>query len=307
MWFRNLQIYRLLTPFQYDPETLHERLSERIARGCGGQEMATIGWQPPLGRGSELLTHGAGGCIMICARREERVLPAAVVRELLDDRVAQVEEAEARKVRRREREEMKDELLFDLVPRAFTKSSALYAYIDTRENWLVVDAASSKRAEELVSLLRETLGTLPVKPLEVATAPAAIMTAWLTGAASAPAYEIGDECELRDTVEEGGIIRCKRQDLEGDEVRAHIEAGKQVAKLALNWQERLSFVLQDDLSIKRLKFLDLVQEEAANADAADAATRFDVDFSLMSLELRRLIEGLVESFGGLAEEERPAA
>lgn len=307
MWFRNLQIYRLLTPFQHDPETLHELLSERAARGCGGQEMATLGWQPPLGRGSELLTHAAGSCIMICARREERVLPAAVVRELLDERVAQIEEAEARKVRRREREEIKDELVYDLMPRAFTKSSALYAYIDTRENWLVVDAASAKRAEELVSLLRETLGTLPAKPLEVASAPASVMTSWLTGTASAPAYEIQDECELRDTVEEGGIIRCKRQDLEGSEVRAHIEAGKQVVKLALGWQERLAFVLSDDLSVKRLKFLDLIQEEAANAEAGDAATRFDVDFSLMTLELRRLLGDLVETFGGLADETRSAA
>lgn len=307
MWFRNLQIYRLLSPFQHDPESLHELLSERIARGCAGQEMSAIGWQSPLGRASEQLTHAAGGCIMVCARREEKVLPAAVVRELLDDRVAQIEEAEARKVRRREREEMKDELMFDLLPRAFTKSSAIYAYIDTRENWLVVDASSNKRAEELVSLLRETLGTLPVRPLEVASAPASVMTGWLSGATSGPAWEIQDECELRDTVEEGGIIRCKRQDLEGDEVRTHLEAGKQVVKLALTWNQRLAFVLSDDLSIKRLKFLDMILEEAASAESEDAATRFDVDFSLMSLELGRFIADLVETFGGIVEEQRSAA
>lgn len=301
MWFKNLQIFRLLTPFEFSPEALHEQLMARAAKSCGSLEPASIGWQPPLGRGAELLTHAANGCIMICARREERLLPASVVREMLDEKVASIEETEGRKVRRKEREEIKDELIHDLLPRAFVKSSHHYAYIDTEANWLVVDAASAKRAEELVSLLRETLGTLPAKPLEVAQAPAYVMTAWLNGSLSSAEFLVQDECELRDTVEEGGIIRCKQQDLEGEELRIHLEAGKQVVRLALEWGERLGFVLCDDLSIKRLKFLDLILEEAASAEAEDAATRFDVDFALMSLELRRFIARLVETFGGLAE------
>lgn len=302
MWFKNLQIFRLLTPFEMSPETLHEQLLVRAAKSCGSLEPTSFGWQPPLGRGAELLTHAVNGCIMICARREERLLPSSVVRELLDEKVVSIEEAEGRKVRRKEREEIKDELIHDLLPRAFVKSSHHYAYIDTEQNWLVVDASSSKRAEELVSLLRETLGTLPAKPLEVAQSPASIMTAWLNGSLPSAEFLVQDECELRDTVEEGGIIRCKRQDLEGDELRIHLEAGKQVVKLALEWGERLGFVLCDDMSIKRLKFLDLILEEAASAEAEDAATRFDVDFALMSLELRRFIAHLVETFGGLAEE-----
>lgn len=302
MWFKNLQIFRLLTPFELTPEALHEQLLARAAKSCGSLEPASFGWQAPLGRGSELLTHAANGCIMICARREERLLPASVVRELLDEKVASIEEAEARKVRRKEREEIKDELIFDLLPRAFVKSSQHYAYIDTEANWLVVDASSAKRAEELVSLLRETLGSLPAKPLEVVQAPAAVMTAWLNGSLSPTEFLIQDECELRDTVEEGGIIRCKRQDLEGDELRTHLEAGKQAVKLALEWGEHLGFVLCDDLSVKRLKFLDLILEEAAAAEAEDAATRFDVDFALMSLELRRFIARLVDICGGVAEE-----
>lgn len=239
---------------------------------------------------------------MICARREERVLPAAVVRELLEDKVAEIEESEGRKIRRKEQDELKDELILDLLPRAFIKSSRSYAYIDTKNQWLVVDAASSKKAEELVTLLRETLGTLPAKPFEVNQSPAALMTAWVSGAESTAAFQIQDECELRDTAEEGGIISCRRQDLEGEEIRAHLQAGKQVVKLALEWGERLGFVLSDDFSIKRLKFLDIILEEAATAESEDAATRFDVDFSLMSLELQRFIADLLETFGGLAEE-----
>ncbi|MCW8889789.1 MAG: recombination-associated protein RdgC, partial [Sedimenticola sp.] len=249
MWFKNLHLFKLLTPFEYTPEALHEQLLERSARGCGTLELSTLGWQPPLGRGAELLTHAVGKCTMICARREERVLPASVVRELLADKVAEIEESEGRKVRRKEQEEIKDELMQDLLPRAFIKSSRQFAYIDAKNQWLVIDAASSKRAEELVSLLRETLGTLPARHFEVNDAPASIMTAWVSGKASSTDFLIQDECELRDTVEEGGIIRCRRQDLEGDEIRTHLEAGKQVVKLALEWGDRLGFVLSDDFSI----------------------------------------------------------
>jgi len=302
MWFKNLQIYRLTKSFDLSPEALHEALREREARQCGSLEMSTIGWDKPLGRGAELLTHAVGSCIMICARREEKVLPAAVVKEHLMEKVEAIEEAEARKVRRREQAEIKDEILLDLLPKAFVKSATTYAYIDTKNGWLVVDAASAKRAEELITLLRETLGTFPLKPLEVAQAPASVMTAWLRGEAVQADFEIQDECELRDTVEEGGIVRCRRQDLLGEEIHTHLEAGKQVVRLAVEWHERLAMVLTEELAIKRLKFLDVIQEEAAEAEADDAAARFDVDFALMTLELGRFIPRLIEVFGGVAEE-----
>lgn len=303
MWFKNLQLYHLSKPFELSAEELHEQLLERASRECGTLEMSVLGWHPPLGRHGSQLTHGVGQCIMICIRKEEKVIPSSVVRDLLDEKVAFIEEQEGRKVRRREKEELKDELMTDLLPRAFIKSSLTYAYIDTQDHWLVVDATSPARAEELISLLRETLGSLPLKPLEVAVSPAAVMTSWLSGVVPPSDYQVQDECELRDPVEEGAIVRCRRQNLEGEEIHAHLEAGKQVVRLAVEWNERLAFVMADDLSVKRLKFLDVVQEEAAEAEAEDAATRFDVDFALMSLELRACIARLVETYGGQAEAE----
>jgi recombination associated protein RdgC len=237
---------------------------------------------------------------MVCARKDEKVLPAAVVREVLADRVAEIEEAEDRKVRRREQGEMRDEIMQDLLPKAFSKSALTYAYIDTKNEWLVVDAASPKRAEELISLMRETLGSFQVRPVQVNLSPAAVMTAWLSGHPS-DEFLLQDECELRDPVEEGAIVRCRRQDLEGDEITTHLKAGKQVVRLSLNWGERLSFVFTEDMSVKRLKFLDVIQEQAAEAEAEDAATRFDVDFSLMTLELERFLPHLFEAVGGIAE------
>jgi recombination associated protein RdgC len=301
MWFKNLQIYRLTEPFTLTPEGLHEALQQRPARECGKLESETLGWAPPLGRQGQLLTHAGGGCIMICAGRNEKLMPAAVVREQLAQKVEAIEEREQRKVGRKEQLDLRDQLMVDLLPQAFTKSTQTYAYIDTKGGWLLVDAASSKRAEALTSLLRETLGTLPLVPLDTNQSPTTIMTGWLQGRLPAREFRILDQCELREPVEEGGIVRCRRQSLSGSEIQAHLDAGKQAVQLALEWDERIAFVLGEDLALKRLKFLDIIQEEAADTEAEDAAARFDVDFTLMSLELGRLVPKLVDAFGGLAQ------
>ena len=302
MWFRNLQLYHLQQAFDLNPEELHEKLEPQSARECGSMEPSTYGWVKPLGRNSSQLTHATNGCIMLCTRSEEKILPASVIREKLAQKVEEIEEAESRKVRRREKEELKDILMQQLLPQAFTKSSLTYAYIDTKGRWLLVDASSPKKAEELINLLRESLGSLRVKPLVPAQSPTAVMTSWLAERAPQDGFVVVDECELRDPMDEGGIIRCRRQDLMGDEIAPNLKAGKQVVRLALEWAERISFVLCEDLSIKRLGFMDMIQEEAAEVAAEDDSARFDADFTIMSLELGRFIPALLEQFGGLEKE-----
>ena len=302
MWFKNLQVYRFTKPFDLSPEDLHQALEGKRSRECGSFEPSTEGWFPPLGRNAPLMVHTVGDCTMICARREQKVLPSAVVNEALDDKIDAIEEEEGRTVRRRERNEIKDEILQQMLPQAFSRSTLTFAYIDTAGGWLVVDAASTKRGEELTSLLRETLGSLSVKPIETNVSPVSVMTAWLGGEAPAEGFIVLDECEMRDMVEDGGIVRCRRQDLDGEEIKSHLDAGKQVVKLAVEVKERLSFVIAEDLTIKRLKFLDMVQEEAAESEADDEAARFDVDFALMSLELGRFIPAYLALFGGIPSE-----
>jgi recombination associated protein RdgC len=302
MWFKNLQLYHLQQSFDLNPEELHEKLEPQSARECGSMEPSTYGWERPLGRQGTLLTHGANGHIMLCARSEEKILPATVIREKLAQKVEEIEQAEARKVRRREKEELKDILIQQLLPQAFTKSSLTYAYIDPKGRWLVVDASSAKKAEELINLLRDSLGSLKVKPVIAAQSPAAVMTSWLADQAPQDGFVVADECELRDPMDEGGIIRCRRQDLMGDEIAPHLKAGKQVVRLALEWAERITFVLCEDLSIKRLGFMDMIQEEAAEVAAEDDSARFDADFAIMSLELGRFMPALLKQFGGMEKD-----
>jgi recombination associated protein RdgC len=300
MWFKNLSLYRFTQPFTLDPEALDARLARHAFRPVGGLEPSFTGWVPPLGHEGSQRVHAAGGFVMVCACREERIMPAAAVRQELESRAREIEAREGRRVRGRQRAEMKDQVIFEMLPRAFTRSALSFAYLDPRGGWLVVDAGSTRKAEEVTGLLRDSLGSLHVVPLTTATAPSLVMTGWLTTGDIPTGLSIEDECDLLDPGEERGTVRVRRQDLASDEIRAHLEAGKRVTRLALTFEDRLSFVLDEGLSVKRLRFLDVVQDTAREVEAETAAERFDADFSVMSLELARFLPRLVEAFGGEA-------
>ncbi|MCB1924174.1 MAG: recombination-associated protein RdgC [Gammaproteobacteria bacterium] len=300
MWFRNLQLYRLIETFEHTPESLHQALSERTFKPCAGLDTYSMGWVAPAGREAIELVHASNGRLMICMRREERILPSTVVREHVEEKAEAIAQAESRPVGRKEKQRLKDEVLVDLLPRAFTRSSHLFAYIDPAAGWVVVDSGTAKKAEDLLSALRETLGSLRVRPLAVANSPAMVMTRWVENT-PADGFALGDECELKEPVDNGGVMRGRRIDLASAEVKSHLDAGMQVAKLAVDWQERIGCLLCDDLGIRRLRFLDLVMQEAADIEADDALARFDADFALMGMELARFIPAVVEAFGGLDE------
>lgn len=296
MWFKNLAIYRFTEPFTLSPEALEQKLQQQPFQPCGGHDEFSFGWTSPLGKASDALVHANNGFMMICAKKEEKVIPTSVINEMLQEKISEIEEREARKLPGKERTRVKDELIFELLPRAFSFSRKTYAYIDSQGGWIVVDAASPKKAEDVLSLLRKCLGSLPVVPIGASLKPASVMTHWLLHHDAPKDVLIEDECELRSPEEEGAIIRCKRHDLALPEIKNHLDNGKQVIKLALSWAERLSFVLDENLAVKRLKFLDLIQEQAADVEAFDDVEQFDADFSIMSAELAQFFPRLLELF-----------
>ncbi len=294
MWFKNLVLYRLPAPFRQTPEQLADALAGQAFRPCGGLEPFSQGFSPPLGRLGSALVHSANGCTLVCVRREERLLPPAVVREEVEERVARIETMEARNVRAKERRRLRDEVTFELMPRAFTRSSHTLAYLQHREGWLVVDAVSEKKAEELLVLLGHAVQGLRVEPFEPEHSPAALMTRWLDGERLPSGFTLGDQCELRDPAQEGALVRCQRQDLTAAEVRAHLKAGKVAHQVALAFDERVSFVLAADLTLRRLRFLAV--DELDDRDEADPLARLDANFAFMTVELGRLLPALSKVF-----------
>ncbi|HCK82227.1 MAG TPA: recombination-associated protein RdgC [Candidatus Competibacter sp.] len=300
MWFRNLTLFRLIEPFDPRIETMAARLGPFAFQPCPSYQPSSAGWVPPLGRKAVDLVHAVAGKALLCLRTEEKVLPASVLNQAVAERLAAIEDQRGRTARRREKQELRDELLQELLPRALTRSRHGYLYLDLAGGWLVVDSASPRGVEEITGLLRKSLDSLPVAPPKVQRSAAAVMTAWLAEGRAPAGFSLGDSCELREMQEAGGVVRCRGQDLTGDEISAHLAAGKQVVKLGLIWSGRIAFVLDEALIVRRLRFLDVVRE-SLRADKTDSPEAvFDAEFALMAGELALLLPQLLEAFGGEA-------
>ena len=302
MWFKNLRIYRLTDSVNHTPEELNEALAKFEFKPCGNLDPVKYGWTPPLGRDGSEYVHAANGYIMICAKRQEKVLPGSIVKEELDEKVAALSADEARFVGRAEKQNLKEEIIFSLMPRAFVKSSYDFAYIDTKNQLIVVNTSSANRAEELLSALREALGSLKAVPLTPLKAPRDVLTDWLTGGGDIPDdIEVGEECELT-SLDEGRSVKFKHQDLWIDEVGRHIGSGLQVAKLAVTWKDAIECLVDDQFCFKRIKYGNEITEQAADHDHGTEVDQFDIEFSIMTLELSAFISAMSDAFGGVETE-----
>ena len=234
---------------------------------------------------------------MLCARKQEKILPPAAINEMVEEKVADFEQVQARTIYRKEKRTIKEDVIHTLLPRALTRSFLTYAYIDPKQKLLIIDTASNNKAEEFLEHLRATLGGLPIVPLKCHGDAGNIMTHWLKEK-TPDGFELDNECELQNPRESKNIIRCKNQELESAEISSHLKAGKHVVQLALVWRDAIRLILTNDFSIKRVRFEEIVQEQA-EAEASDRATQFDLDFAVMSLQLHQLIKELLEEFGGI--------
>ncbi|WP_419236430.1 recombination-associated protein RdgC [Serratia fonticola] len=301
LWFKNLMVYRLSRDVALTADEMEKQLSAFAFTPCGSQDMAKTGWVSPMGSHSDALTHAVNGQIMICARKEEKILPSPVLKQELQAKIEKLEGEQHRKLKKTEKDSLKDEVLHSLLPRAFSRFNQTYMWIDTVNDLIMVDAASAKRAEDMLALLRKSLGSLPVVPLTMESPIELTLTEWVRSGELPAGFIIQDEAELKAILEEGGVIRCKKQNLISDEIAVHIEAGKLVTKLAVDWQERIQLVLADDCSLKRLKFADTLRDQNDDIDREDFAQRFDADFILMTSELAALISNTIEALGGEAQ------
>lgn len=298
MFFRNLTLFRFSPAVADDLARLDDVLGEHRLRPCGPLEMFTKGFVPPVGRGEEAaLTHVVKHSTMVTVGGEDKLLPAAVINDELQRKVQKIAEEEGRKVGGRERKRIKEDLLTELLPRAFVRTSRLSAYVDRKHGWLVIDTSSRKSAENALTQMREALGSFPAVPLAPEEGPRVLMTDWLANGNLPAGLAFGDEVELRDPASNtGAIAKCRRQDLDAEEIKEHLRNGKQVFQLGLVFDNRMSFVLGEDLIVRKLKFLDVVLDEMGDSHQ-DAAAEADASFALLTLELERLLGKLEEWFG----------
>ncbi|KGD75147.1 recombination associated protein [Tatumella morbirosei] len=302
LWFKNMMVYRLSREIPLSADDMEKQLSACSFTPCGSQDQMKTGWVPPLNNQTDSLVHFSNGQMLLCARKEEKILPSPVIKQALEAKISRLEAEQQRKLKKTEKDSLKDEVIHSLLPRAFSRYSQTWLWIDTQHQLIMTDSASAKKSEDLLALLRKSLGSLPVVPLALETPVELTLTEWVRSGSLPAGFALLDEAELKSTLEEGGVIRCKKQALVSDEIAHHIEAGKRVTKLALDWQERLQFVVCDDGTLKRLKFSETLREQNDDIDREDQALRFDADFVLMTGELAAFTEALVAALGGEAQQ-----
>jgi len=295
MFFRNLTLFRF--PTSLDFTDLESQLGHARLKPVGPLEMSSRGFVSPFSsstadRDGEALSHRIGDAIWLTVGGEDRLLPGAVVNDLLARRLAEMEEKEGRKPGGRARKRLKDDLIHELLPRAFVRPSRTDVLVDLQHGLCIVDTSSRKSAESAVGEIRHALGSFPALPLNAEVAPRAVLTGWIAGDPLPEGMTLGDECELKDASDRGAIVKCQRHDLACDEIGKHLEAGKQVTRLALTLDDHVSFVLGEDLVVRKFKLLDGAVDQLESTERDDLRAELDARFALMSAEAKRLFSVL---------------
>ena len=286
MFFRNLTFFRF--PATHDFSQLDALLPEAVLKPVGPLELSSSGFVSPFGRGEEALSHRIGDAIWLSVGSENKILPGSVVNDLLAQKVAEIEEKEGRKLGGKARKRLKDDLLHELLPRAFVKSSRTDALLDLEHGFLAVDTSSRKTGEAVASEIRRALGSFPAIPPNAEVAPRNVLTGWIAGEALPDGLVLGEECELKDAMDGGAVVKAQNQELVSDEIAKHLEAGKQVTKLGLVLDDHVSFVLGEDLVVRKLKFLEGAVDQLESTERDDLRAELDARFALLSGEVRRL-------------------
>lgn len=294
MWFKNLLIYRL-AKIDGDAETLDAKLKEHALQPCGSFEMESRGWVPP--RVEDRFVHSLQRQWLIHFGVNQKLLPGSIVTQTAKERAAKLAEKQEHPVGRKQMRDIRERVLEELMPKALSSRRTLSAWIDPVNNWLVLDTSADKKADELLESLIGADVEIEARRLECRQSPAAQMTLWLSSGQVPAPFTIDQDLELKASGESRATVRYVNHPLEGREIREHIAGGKTATRLGMTWKNRVSFVLTDQLQVKRVAFLDMLKDETQDK-ADDAEEQFDIDFALMTGELAAMLADLVEALGG---------
>lgn len=304
MFFKNANVYQLHEAADLTAETLNDMLKADAAQPLGNADAKRHGWTPPASRNAELYLHEVQGHRLFSLLKQERILPPSVIKDAVDEQVDEIETNEGRKLTRKEKTAIKEQVTETLLPQAFVKTTKVFAWWDIKRQRITVNSPSRSVCEDLLDLLRETLGSLKVTPVSTQTLPVRSMTTWLGDKASRPAnLQLGDVITLKAKGDDG-VWRGRQIDPDSDEIQELLASGRQATELAMNINENVSFILNDGMTLKALRFGDKLIEEADHQDDGDDATaRLEGDFYLMANALAEAIDSLIAMMGGQTQRE----
>lgn len=299
MWFRNLKIYRLTAHWATQIDTMGEALKSHAFAGSDDLSATAQGWVTPR-ENDDRLAVPVQGQYLLALRLEKKLLPATVINQETKARARLLEAEQGYKPGRKQTKDLKQSVTDEFMPRAFRIARDIGVWVDPVNRWLVVDAASSGQAEEVLSALGKALYPYPVEPLRLTHSVAGLMTSWMIAGQAPDGFSLDPESQWQSTGDSAAVIRYTRHALNDDAISRHVQAGYQCTRLALTWQDRISFVLTETADCKRVNALDILQERSSAESGTTPEEKLDSDFMLMTAELNHLLVALNEALGGAA-------
>ncbi|CAN7593238.1 recombination-associated protein RdgC [Pseudorhodoferax sp. LjRoot39] len=278
-------------------EAIETALQTQAFEECGATQERSAGWVPPRGEEHGPLVESIGGQYLLRLMVETKAVPASVVKRKAEERAQQIEATTGRKPGKKEIRDLREEAKQALLPVAFTKRGATWVWIDPQARRFVVDAGSQNRVDEIITLLVKVLDGFVVQEVHTATSATAAMSEWLSSQEPPAGFSIDRECELRATDASKAAVRYGHHPLDIAEIQQHISEGKLPTRLAMTWDERVSFVLTESMQVRKIRFQDGVFEKTS----IEKEDSFDADAAITTGELGRLLPGLLQALGGEIE------
>jgi len=296
---KNATIYKI-PPFAF--EGLSHALSCMTFAPTLPTQEKSVGWVPPRGEEHGALVEGISGALVFRLKVETRKVPAATLADELAKACKHIEATTGRKPGKKEKRDLKEELVLGLLPKAFPAQKVATCIADGDR--LIIDATSASLLDDVLTALVRCADGSAAEPLCTNTSPTVAMATWLTEQEAPAGFAIGKECELKSVDESQAKVRYSHHALLTDEVKAHLAQGKQPTRLELEWDDRVSFVLGDNLQLKKLDFSDDVLNQVTENGLNPAD--FDGSMAIAIGELRALIPDLLGALDGVADKKGAA-
>ena len=279
MWFKQLQAWQLTQSINSSPQALIDKLQPLAFTPCAATLPTSCGFVSPIDEPEMPLVRAINGCLLFCLQIEEKILPNSVINLAVKDKVQLIEQNEHRKVRSKEKLAVKDEVTYTLLPRAFSKFTKIYAFIDTRHGFLFVNNTNQSRVETFLSMFKKACGE--IVDMFAIERPATTLTRWLKDKNSPKTFNIEKSCVLQDPQQQTRVIRCQQQDLFAGSIHSLVKDGCEAIQIALSWHDRINFILTEACTLKSIRRSEDGIAEFNDYDD-DKQLKFDADFFMMT-------------------------
>ncbi|MFQ0991360.1 recombination-associated protein RdgC [Gilliamella apicola] len=297
IFFKNTIVYELNNDSLFNKDTIEKAIKSHLFTPCDSFDTTKMGWVSPYNDNNQNdFIVDMQGHLLLRIKKETKILPAPVIKQTLLEKIDKQEQALSRKLTKNEKASLKDEVMIDLIPKAFSKYNYYWLWIDTENKRIIVDCSSFKQAEDILAMLRKELGALALTPLSIDKSLEQVMTTWVKEKLSFPPFILGDQAELKDPLEGNGIINCKNQEITSDEMSSHFDSGKWITKLKISDTRGVNYIVNSDLTFKQIKFDSSILDENEDIGSEEFDKRLEADFFLMSKTLSNSINDIKNVF-----------